>query len=576
MNQRPLLSDADPIESRQFVDENELFPSSLLRIRNLEVEYAVRGRRFTALHGVSLDVSPGEVVALVGESGSGKSTIALAAMGMLPDSARIRSGSITLGEQQLVGLGDKQFDLIRGREIGWIPQDPMIALNPLHRVGRQVAEPLRIHRLVQPDALDSAVLSLLERVRLSEPAIRIHQFPHELSGGMRQRVLIAGAIGPEPRLIIADEPTTALDVTVQKTILDDIGALIGSSGMAMLLITHDLAMAADRADRVIVLKEGSIVEEGAAADVLRAPKADYTKMLIASAPSLSAGRLRSRSAIGRQRNIPGGPAAEPGASILALNHVSHSFTVATGRSEGHVVRAVADVSLTIARGETLALVGESGSGKSTVARIALGLTQPDAGHVDFEGADLAGLDRKGRRRMRRLVQPIYQNPFASLDPRLTIAQIIAEPLEGFVLGDRAARRRRVADLVDQVGLSAALLPRYPGELSGGQRQRVAIARALAPGPALLICDEPVSALDVSIQAQILELLASLQDQHGLSYLFISHDLAVVRQVADRIAVMKDGAIVETGPADAVFEAPRHDYTRLLLASIPGATSRKPS
>ncbi|WP_336800686.1 ABC transporter ATP-binding protein [Kaistia sp. MMO-174] len=542
----------------------------LLRIRDLAVEYAARGRRFAALRGASLDVRQGEVVALVGESGSGKSTIALAAMGMLPEAARIVGGSIELAGRELLALGERELNRIRGLEVGWIPQDPMVALNPLHRVGRQVAEPLRIHKLVASGALDEAVVALLHRVRIADPEIRAHQFPHELSGGMRQRVLIAGAIGPQPGLIIADEPTTALDVTVQKTILDDIGALVASSGMAMLLITHDLAMAADRADRVIVLKEGRIVEEGNAADVLRAPKADYTRMLIASAPNVAAGRRRSSAAAG---DASAATATEP---ILALRNVSRSFTVATGRSEGHVVQAVAEVSLHIGRGETLALVGESGSGKSTAARLALGLTRPDSGSVLFEGNDIGSFDRKGLRGMRRLVQPIYQNPYASLSPRLTVAEIVEEPLQGFRLGDRAWRRRRVWELVDQVGLASPLLHRYPAELSGGQRQRVAIARALAPAPALLVCDEPVSALDVSIQAQILELLERLQATHGLSYLFISHDLAVVRQIADRVAVMKDGRIVEVGPADAVFEAPEHDYTRLLLASIPGNLSRNAS
>jgi peptide/nickel transport system ATP-binding protein len=548
----------------------------LLQVRDLAVEYSARGRRFEALRGVSFDVRQGEIVALVGESGSGKSTIALAAMGMLPDAARIVGGSITLDERALIGLDDRQLDAIRGREIGWIPQDPMVALNPLHRVGRQVAEPLRIHKLVRPAALAGAVVSLLERVRIPEPAVRVHQFPHELSGGMRQRVLIAGAIGPQPRLIIADEPTTALDVTVQKTILDDVGVLVGGAGMAMLLITHDLAMAAERADRVIVLKEGRIVEQGSASELLRAPRADYTRMLLASAPSISAGRLRPSPAAIAASPAKDAPVAEPQVPLLALRSVSHSFTIATGRSEGHVVQAVADVSLQLGRGETLALVGESGSGKSTAARIALGLIRPNSGSVLFEGSDIAGFDRKALRDMRRRVQPIYQNPFASLDPRLTVAEIVAEPLEGFRLGDRSSRRRRVAELLDQVGLASALLHRYPAELSGGQRQRVAIARALAPEPALLICDEPVSALDVSIQAQILELLASLQEAHRLSYLFISHDLAVVRQIADRVAVMKDGRLVEAGPADPVFEDPQHAYTRLLLASIPGILARKAS
>jgi len=544
---------------------------TLLRISDLSVDYVTRGRQSAAVRGVSFEVRQGEVVALVGESGSGKSTIALAATGMLPDSARVVGGSITLGGRELVGLRERALSRIRGDEIGWIPQDPMIALNPLHRVGRQVAEPLRIHRLLDRQALQDKVISLLERVRIPDAKMRARQFPHELSGGMRQRVLIAAAVGPEPRLIIADEPTTALDVTVQKTILDDIAVLTASSGISMLLITHDLGVAIDRANRVVVLKEGQIVEEGSTEDVMRRPRHAYTRMLLASAPSLANGRRRASTISNFAVPATSGSSSErPSEPILSIRNISRDFMSSKSRSAGtHVVRAVVDVSLELARGKTLAIVGESGSGKSTTARIALGLIRPDAGDVFFDGVNTKSLDREGVLRMRRLTQPIYQNPFSSLDPRFSVLQIIDEPLEGFRFGDRAARRRRVRDLMEQVGLSESLASRYPAELSGGQRQRVAIARALAPEPAVLVCDEPVSALDVSIQAQILELLAKLQEAHGLSYLFISHDLAVVRQVADDVAVMKDGRVVEVGPADEIFVRPRHEYTRLLLDSIPG-------
>lgn len=532
----------------------------LLAVRNLSVSYVTKGKSQTAVHDVSFDVHQGEVVALVGESGSGKSTIALAAMGMLPPSARLSGGSLTLGTQRLSNLSEHMFDGIRGREIGWVPQDPMIALNPVHRVGRQVGEPLRIHGLATSKTIGARVEALLERVRINNPTLRATQFPHELSGGMRQRVLIAAALGPEPRLIIADEPTTALDVTVQKTILDDIGALIASSGTSMLLITHDLAVAAERADRIIVLKGGRIVEEGASRDVLQNPSHEYTRLLLASAPGLS--RRHHRSApVSAQTDV-----------ILSLEDVSKSFSVRDGGGGSHIIKAVEHVSLRIERGRTLAVVGESGSGKSTAARIALGLTQPEGGRALFEGVPIDTLDREGFRRMRRLVQPIYQNPYASLDPRFTVSRIIAEPLQGFRIVPRQDRRRRVLELMEQVGLPPSFAERYPAELSGGQRQRVAIARALAPEPALLVCDEPVSALDVSIQAQILDLLALLQETHGLSYLFISHDLAVVRQVADDIAVMKDGRIVEAGPAGTIFSAPSHPYTKVLFASIPGAST----
>ena len=541
---------------------------NLLEIEALHIAYETRGRRIEAVRGLSFSMRQGEVVALVGESGSGKSTLALAALGMLPDNARITGGSIRLGGLDLASLDDRGLSRVRGRSIGWIPQDPMIALNPLHRIGRQVAEPLRIHDLLAPSKVDDTVASLLERVRIPEVAVRMRQYPHQLSGGMRQRVLIAAAIGPEPRLIVADEPTTALDVTVQKTILDDIGALVSTSGMSMLLITHDLGVAADRADRIIVLNDGKIAEQGLVEDVMRRPKSEYTRLLLASAPSLAAGRRRPTGSPS-QSETPGKAATAP---ILSIRDVSHAFHSKSG-GEAHVVHAVRDVCLDVARGETYAIVGESGSGKSTTARIALGLTIPDKGKVLFDGVETSALNRQGVRRMRRLMQPIYQNPFASLDPRFTIAEIIAEPLEGFGLGSRAARKARVRDLIDQVGLPQDFAGRYPVELSGGQRQRVAIARALAPEPQLLVCDEPVSALDVSIQAQILDLLARLQDAHGLSYLFISHDLAVVRQVADNIAVMKGGRIVEAGPADTIFTSPQHEYTRLLLGSIPGQKMR---
>ncbi|WP_413738191.1 dipeptide ABC transporter ATP-binding protein [Sodalis sp. RH21] len=550
-----------------------LSPDAVLRIQDLHIDYAARGQVFPAIRGVSFDVAPGEVVALVGESGSGKSTLALSALGMLPDTARISRGSITLAGHALAGHGSKGLDEraangIRGRDAGWIPQDPMTALNPLHRIGRQVAEPLVIHRLLDRGEIDDKVVALLARVHIPDPAVRARQFPHELSGGMRQRVLIAAAIGPGPKLIVADEPTTALDVTVQKAILDDIDALVADTGMAMLLITHDLGVAADRADRIIVLKEGKIVEQGGALQIMTRPRHDYTRQLLANAPGLSA---RRRPAPQPAQQAP----APAGAPLLALRGVSHAFVSDRGARGEHRVQAVDDVSLDVPQGKTLAVVGESGSGKSTSARIALGLTAPDSGSVWFEGVDIRRLDRAGIRRMRRLVQPIYQNPVASFDPRFTVADLIGEPLIGFGLGDKTRRRRRIRELMEQVGLPQPLLGRYPAELSGGQLQRVAIARALAPEPALLICDEPVSALDVSIQAQILDLLASLQASHGLSYLFITHDLAVVRQMADRVVVMKAGRIVESGPVDDIFTHPRHEYTRLLLASIPGRAARTP-
>jgi peptide/nickel transport system ATP-binding protein len=538
----------------------------VLAVRALRITYRRDGVTTEAVGGLDLSIHRGEVVALVGESGSGKSTIARAIMGMLPASAEVQGGSILLEGRDILSLSEAEMACLRGRRLGWVPQDPMVALNPLHRIGRQVTLPLRLHRIVPKRQLPAQAIALLDRVGLSRPELRVRQLPHELSGGMRQRVLIAGAIGPGPGLIIADEPTTALDVTVQKQILDDLSRLTRSSGTAMLLITHDLAVAIERADRIVVLRHGRVVEEGPARTIVQAPRAPYTRALLASAPSLSRGRQR----VDFAANL--GRAPQQLAPLLRVEGLVKDYPHGNGR--GQPFRAVDAVSLTIAPGETLGLVGESGSGKSTLARMILALTAPTAGSIQFGDVDLALMNRQERRLFRRQAQVIYQNPYASLSPRMTAVEIVAEPFRGYRLGARSEWRRRALALLDRVGLTKTLADRYPAELSGGQQQRVAIARALAPGPKLIVCDEPVSALDVSIQAQILALLSEMQEALGLSYLFISHDLAVVRQVADRVAVMKDGILVEIGAADDLFAAPRHSYTRLLLDSIPGQTSRR--
>ncbi|WP_026425944.1 dipeptide ABC transporter ATP-binding protein [Actinokineospora inagensis] len=524
--------------------------NALLEIQGLAVNYHTRSGLVPAVRDVSLTVSPGEIVAVVGESGSGKSTTAHAAIGLLPRGGRIATGSITFAGRDLTGLTDRQWQRVRGTDIALIPQDPTVSLDPVRRVGDQVAEVLLVHRLAGRRAAASQAVELLRRAGISEPERRARQYPHELSGGLRQRVLIAIALAGRPRLIIADEPTSALDVTVQREILDHLAHLAGESTTAILLITHDLGVAADRASRIVVMSQGQIVESGPTKEILAAPTHTYTRELLSAAPSLTREPLRPR----RQGTDV----------LLTVNSVSKSFD---GRT-----RVVDDVSFALTRGTTLALVGESGSGKTTTARMVVGLETPDDGTVTFDGNDITDLTREELRRLRRRFQLIYQNPYASLNPRFTIEDVITEPLRAFNVGTKRDRRARAVELLDQVALPADTLARKPAELSGGQRQRAAIARALALHPDLLVCDEPVSALDVSVQAQILRLLVRLQEELGLTYLFITHDLAVVREIADHVAVMHNGRVVEHGPADDVLESPREQYTQDLLAAIPGRTT----
>ncbi|MGA0567489.1 dipeptide ABC transporter ATP-binding protein [Rathayibacter sp. KR2-224] len=536
----------------------------VLDIRGLRVAYGAGREARDVLHGIDLSVSPGERVAVVGESGSGKSTMAAAALGLLASGGRITGGAVSIAGRDVTRFGDRDFRSVRGTVAGLVPQDPMVSLNPTLKIGPQIAEVIR-RRGVPRRAVSAEVIDALTLAGIDDAVLRARQYPHELSGGLRQRALIAIALAGHPRLLIADEPTSALDATVQRRILDHLDRLVEQTGIGLLIITHDLGIAADRADQVVVMQNGRVVERGTPARVLAAPEHPYTKRLLDAAPAFAV--------------PPATPLARPAEGkasvpLLELRGVSKEFRLPGRSPDGgprHLL-AVDDVSLSVSPGETLALVGESGSGKTTTLRIAMGLERPTSGTVHFDGADVSGLGWRALRPLRRRVQLVHQNPFASLDPKFSVAQIIAEPLEAFRIGDRASRGAAVRELLERVALPQSALDRRPAELSGGQRQRVAIARALALRPELVLLDEPVSALDVSVQAQILDLLGELQRELGLAYLVISHDLAVVSGLAHRVAVLGKGRVVESGPTSQVFGDPRHELTRELLAAIPGRRS----
>lgn len=522
--------------------------TALLTVEGLEVRF---GGGAPAVRDARLSVAAGQTVAVVGESGSGKSTTAAAVLGLLPPGGRITAGRIAFDGVDITSASRRQLRALRGRGIGLVPQDPMTNLNPVYKVGFQIQEALRANGLRGRRAVRRRAVELLAEAGMSDPETQSRRYPHELSGGMCQRVLIAIALAGRPRLLIADEPTSALDVTVQRAVLDHLQRLTNELGTAVLLITHDLALAAERAEQVIVMSQGSVVESGAAQQILRSPEHSYTSRLVAAVPSMTA---RDRPPVAnRERD-----------DILTVTALSKTYRRASGAGP-----AVDNVSFRVRRGTTLAIAGESGSGKSTLARMVLGLLRPSSGSAVFDGQDIAGLDRHGAPAFRRRVQPVFQNPYSSLDPLYSVARIIEEPLRIHRIGDRRERQDAVRDLLEKVALSPEVLGRRPRELSGGQRQRVAIARALALQPELLVCDEAVSALDVLVQAQILDLLTELQTELGLTYLFISHDLAVIRKIADDVLVMRGGTVVEHAPTEQLFDAPGQDYTRALLAAVPG-------
>ncbi|GAA1875661.1 ABC transporter ATP-binding protein [Myceligenerans crystallogenes] len=550
----------------------------LLEIKDLRISFTTGSGVVEAVRGVDLSVYPGQSVAIVGESGSGKSTTAHAIINLLPGTGQVTGGSIKFGGRELVGLNRRSTEHLRGREIGMVPQDPMSNLNPVWKIGTQIEEALVANGFQGTKAERRArVVGLLGEAGLPDGERRARQYPHEFSGGMRQRALIAIGLASRPKLLIADEPTSALDVTVQKKILDHLDGLTSELGTAVLFITHDLGLAAERAEHLVVMYKGKVVESGPALQILKDPQHEYTKRLVASAPSLASRRIQSahEAGIEAEELIAGQEVkvdkAAPQDVVVAKN-LTKVFRIRGSRPGTHTdFTAVDGIDFVLPRGKTLALVGESGSGKSTAANMVLGLLEPTSGTVVFDGKDTAKLSGKEQFAMRRRVQPVFQNPYGSLDPMFSVFNSIEEPLRLHRVGSRKEREQRVRDLLDMVALPASTMRRFPNELSGGQRQRIAVARALALNPEVIVLDEAVSALDVLVQAQILQLLGDLQSELGLSYLFITHDLAVVRQIADLVAVMKDGRIVEHATTDEVFDDPQQDYTKDLLAAIPGAT-----
>jgi peptide/nickel transport system ATP-binding protein len=609
----------------------------LLEIENLTTQIRLRTATIRAVDGVSLSLSAGETLGLVGESGCGKSMTAMSIMRLLPPGGEITGGSVRLNGKDLLALPGSQVRQVRGDEMAMVFQDPMTSLNPTKTVGDQIAEPLQIHRGQSRSAALRRAVDLLGMVGMPKPAERLKDYPHQLSGGLRQRAMIAMALACEPKLLIADEPTTALDVTIQDQILALLGRLTAELGMGLLLITHDMGVIASQADRVMVMYAGRIVESGATGTLFRGARHPYSRALLASIPDLRTDKSKALASIpGLPPNLahppegcrfaprcsyaqpncaqedpllrgedpghefacfypvaldaghgsaepartspagttvsgPSGPAeGERSDALLIVEHAVREFPVTKGilQRKTASVKAVSDVSLEVRRGQTFGLVGESGCGKTTLGRMMIGLERPDSGTIRFDGEDLSGLGRASLRRRRQHFQLMFQDPYSSLDPRMRVGSILREPLIAQNVGSRNDRERRIRDLLKEVGLGASAADLYPHEFSGGQRQRIGLARALILEPKLIVADEPVSALDVSIQAQILNLMKRLQSERDLTYVLISHDLSVVRYLADRMGVMYLGKLVETGTAADVYERPAHPYTAGLLRSVP--------
>lgn len=562
----------------------------LLEIKDLKVGFKTQTGMVTAVDGVDITLYRGQSLAIVGESGSGKSTTAHAIINLLPGSGEITGGQILLDGQDLTKATKHEMESIRGRKVGFVPQDPMSNLNPVWSIGFQVEEAIRANGIAsERKAVKARAIEVLKEAGLQDADRRLKQFPHQFSGGMRQRVLIGMGLAANPQLLIADEPTSALDVTVQRVILDHLESLTRELGTTLLFITHDLGLAAERAEQLVVMYKGRVVESGPSLQILQNPQHPYTQRLVAAAPSLASRRIQATGSIKAAEDSMGEDAASAAGEAIDLIATAEAraeaLETAAAQPPAIVVEdltkvykirgtgdftAVDSVSFQIAKGTTTALVGESGSGKSTVAKMLLKLEDSTSGRILVGGADLANVRGKELFALRSRMQPVFQDPYGSLNPLRNIGNTIGEPLMTHKVGTKASRRERVFELLDQVSLPRTLVGRYPNELSGGQRQRIAIARALALKPEIVVLDEAVSALDVLVQAQILRLLADLQAELGLTYLFITHDLAVVRVIADNVCVMQKGRIVEAATTDEVFENPQQQYTKDLLAAIPGA------